>query len=223
MPVSWHSSPFHFFSFPTFPWHGSNRWQAAPDGRGWRWMWLGHMRRHKEVERGSTGVGRRWKAGRSDAGILSSGRCDAGVPLSSILSAGEPSTASSDGGCERATTLLLPHGSGRHERREKGRNGDRRRDLGSSPPSTAARAPSPSAAIIRYRRRHSGSSPPSGLVAATRACRRHPLSLGLCPHSSQPLPAVAAAGLSRAGSTGREKSISNVGPTNGKAIWAGQI
>ncbi|KAB8102186.1 hypothetical protein EE612_033521, partial [Oryza sativa] len=162
------------------------------------------------------------EAGRSDAGILSSGRCDAGVPLSSILSAGEPSMASSGGGCERATTLLLPHGSGRHERREKGRNGDRRRDLGSSPPSTAARAPSPSAAIIRYRRRHSGSSPPSGLVAATRACHRHPLSLGLRPHSSQPLPAVAAADSSRAGSTGREKSISNVGPMNAKAIWAGQ-
>uniref|UniRef100_A0A0E0A8H5 Uncharacterized protein n=1 Tax=Oryza glumipatula TaxID=40148 RepID=A0A0E0A8H5_9ORYZ len=139
----------------------------------------------------------RWEAGRSDAGILSSGRCDA-VPLSSILSAGEPSTASSGGGCERATTLLLPYGSGRHERREKGRGGDRRRDLGSSPPSTAARALSPSATIIRYRRRHSGSSPPSGLIAATRACPRHPLSLGLRPHSSQPLPAVAAAGSSRA-------------------------
>uniref|UniRef100_A0A0E0E134 Uncharacterized protein n=1 Tax=Oryza meridionalis TaxID=40149 RepID=A0A0E0E134_9ORYZ len=107
--------------------------------------------------------------------------------------------------------------------RAEGERARRRRDLGSSPPSTAARAPSPSATIICYRRRHSGSSPPSGLVAATRACHRHPLSLGLRPYSSQPLPAVAVAGSSRAGSTGREKSISNVGPTNGKAIWAGQI
>nr|BBF89894.1 hypothetical protein [Oryza sativa f. spontanea] len=146
----------------------------------------------QEAERGGANVGRRWEAGRSDAEILSSGRCDAGVPLLSILSADEPSTASSGGGWEQATTRLLPHGSGRNERREKGRSGDRRRDLGSSPPSTAAWA-----------------LPPS---AATWARRRHPPLLGLCPHPLPPTATIRArrhhSGLSPPSSVARAPSPS---------------